>query len=433
MPSAARDLCVFLILASVSAMPGASTEKQGGEAVVFTSDVAPILMRHCVKCHRPGEIAPMSLLTWREARPWARSIQRVVVNREMPPWLANPEHGTWANDARLSQEEVDTIVSWVEGGAKRGDSAQMPEPPVFTEGWQLGEPDYVIELPAVTVPAEGPDVFRDPIVRIDLPERRWVRAVEFRPGDREVSHHQGAFMVDLAGLMAGGGGEAQALTVGPGAISPVDNEGHFNVLGLWAPGIAPIVFPEGTGRWVEPGTTLILNQHFHPNGKSERVDRTRIGLFFGEGELEAEVLAVLAGPMQLEIPAGAPNHRIDFRYELKKDSQIVSYLPHMHLRGKQMSFTAIHADGRREILLDVPEFDFNWQTFYYPEEPKLLTRGTVIEVVAHFDNSANNPANPDPHQDVGWGLDATDEMMFGVFELIEVGAETAHSAWTGEE
>jgi len=403
------------------------------EPVVFSSDVAPILMRHCVGCHRPGEIAPMSLLTYREARPWARSIQRAVASRQMPPWFANPEHGKWANDARLSQEEIDTIVAWVEGGAKRGDRSQMPEPPVFATGWQLGEPDYVIDLPAVTVPAEGPDVFRNPIVRIDLPERRWVRAVEFRPGDREVSHHQGAFMVDLAGLMATGGGDTSALVIAPGAVSPVDEQGHFNALGLWAPGIAPIVFPEGTGRWVEPGMMLILNQHFHPNGKSERVDKTRIGLFFGEGEPEAEVLAILAGPMDLEIPAGAPNHRIDFRYELKTDSRIVSYLPHMHLRGKQMSFTAVHPDGRREILLDVPEFDFNWQTFYYPEEPKLLPRGTVIEVLAHFDNSADNPANPDPNQDVGWGLDATDEMMFGVIELIEVGPRTASAETTGDE
>lgn len=427
--SCARTI-LALGLAPAVAVPAVAAN---AKPVVFNSDVAPILMRHCVKCHRPGEIAPMSLLTYREARPWARSIQRAVVNREMPPWLANPEHGRWANDARLNQEEIDTIVAWVEGGAEPGDPTEMPEAPEFTQGWQLGEPDYVIELPSVTVPAEGPDVFRNPIVRIDLPERRWVRAVEFRPGDREVSHHQGAFMVDLAGLMAANGGETPALIIAPGAISPVDDQGHFNALGFWAPGSAPIVFPEGTGRWVEPGAILILNQHFHPNGQSERTDQTSIGLFFGEGEPEAEIVAILAGPLELEIPAGAPNHRIDFRYELKTDSKIVSYLPHMHLRGKQMSFIAVHPDGRREILLDVPEFDFNWQTIYYPKEPKLLPKGTVIEVVAHFDNSADNPANPDPNQAVRWGLEATDEMMFGVFELIEVRDETEPPTSTAEE
>ena len=184
----------FLGLASALALPAGAAD---AGSRVFSSDVAPILMRHCVGCHRPGEIAPMSLLTYRDARPWARSIQRVVASGEMPPWFASPEHGEWANDARLSRLEIDTIVSWVEGGAKPGDPAAMPEPPELTEGWRLGEPDYVIELPEVTVPADGPDLFPNQFVLLNIPERRWVRAVEFRPGDRTVNHHQVAFMVNL--------------------------------------------------------------------------------------------------------------------------------------------------------------------------------------------------------------------------------------------
>ena len=172
-----------------------------------------------------------------------------------------------------------------------------------------------------------------------------------------------------------------------------------------------------------------MNQHYHPNGRSETTDRTRIGLYFGDGEMEAEISAILAGTTDFSIPAGVSEHRLEARHEVKTDSKIVSYFPHMHMRGKRMSFTAVYPDGRREILLDVPEYDFDWQLFYYPEEPKLLPAGSVIEIVAVYDNSADNPDNPDPTRDVGFGLESTDEMMFGVFELIELGS--AESTSTG--
>lgn len=424
---AIRNGLVTGALAVASSMvAGPAAGAADDDQTVFSSDVAPILMRHCVACHRPGEIAPMSLLTYREARPWARSIQRVVASGQMPPWFASSEHGNWANDARLSQEEIHTMVSWVEGGAKPGDLARMPEPPVFTEGWQLGEPDYVIELPEVTVPADGPDLFPNQFVRLDIPERRWVRAVEFRAGDSTVNHHQVAFMINP-------NQESEAANV-RGETDAVEDDGRFNVLAIWAAGTAPTVFPDGAGRWVEPGEFLVMNQHYHPNGKNQTTDRTRIGLFFGEGEMESEISAILAGTTDFVIPAGASSHRLEARHEITTDSRIVSYFPHMHMRGRQMLFTAVYPDGRREILLDVPEYDFDWQLFYYPEEPKLLPAGSAIEIVALYDNSADNPDNPDPGRDVGFGLESTDEMMFGIFELIEVGPdEAAKSAATGGE
>ena len=416
---------VASLAAAAFAVPVAAADS---DAVVFSRDVAPILMRHCVGCHRPGEIAPMSLLTYREARPWARSIRRVVVNGEMPPWFANPEHGVWANDARLSKDEIETIVAWVDGGATPGDPALMPEPPRFRDGWQVGEPDYVIELPPVTVPATGPDLVPNQFVRLDVSERRWLRAVEFRPGDRTVNHHQIAFIGGFGGMGAGNGQERSVGGQARGRASGVD----LRIFAVWAVGAAPTVFPDGAGRWVDPGTVLLINQHYHPNGESERTDRTRIGLFFGEGPLEVEVEAILASRMDFTIPAGAQDHRIVARHELGNDSRIVSYFPHMHMRGRAMSFTAVYPDGSREILLDVPEYDFDWQLFYYPEAPHLLPAGSVVEVAARYDNSTANPDNPDPTRDVGFGFQSTDEMMVGIFELIEVGlGESAESVPTG--
>ena len=366
--------------------------------VTFSRDVAPIFYRHCVSCHRPGEVAPMSLLSYEEARPWAKSIRRAVAAREMPPWFADPQHGRFANDRRLSERELETIVRWVEAGAPAGDLSEIPPAPALSVGWQLGEPDYVIDLPAVEVPATGDDIFPSPIIRLDIPARRWIRAVEVRPGDREVNHHVVLFMSN---------GRA------------VDEEGRFNILAVWAAGTGPTRFPEGMGRWVSPGDVLVGNLHYHPNGVEPRTDRSRVGLYFGEGEPEREVAAVLAGTTDFSIPPHAANHELAVTHTLKRDSTIVSYFPHMHLRGKDMAFFARYPDGRRETLLSVPGYDFDWQLFYYPEEPKQLPAGTVIEIVAHYDNSAANERNPDPSRAVGFGLQSTDEMMFGVFEYFE--------------
>ena len=396
--------------------------------VTFSRDVAPILNQHCVGCHRPGEIAPMSLMTYREARPWARSIARVVASRQMPPWFADPDHGEWANDPSLPEDEIDAIVAWVDGGAQAGDPALLPEPPTFTEGWQLGEPDYVIELPPVTVPADGPDLFLNQFVTIDIPERRWIRAVEFRPGAPRVNHHQLAFKADFTGMVEDGVPltPKEALR----ASGSVDGRGYFNVLAMWGAGTAPTEFPEGAGRWLEPGAVVVMNQHYHPNGE-EQTDRTLIGLHFGEGELRSEIQAVIAGEMDFLIPAGASDHRVEYRHEIVRDSMIVSYLPHMHLRGKRMSYTAQFPDGDSELLLEVPEYDFNWQLFYYPKRPTLVPAGTVIEIVAVYDNSEANPNNPDPTRDVAFGLQSTDEMMFGFFELVEVDNEDEREDWIG--
>ena len=365
--------------------------------VTFTRDVAPILLDKCVGCHRPGEAAPMPLRTYQEARPFARAIKDRVVSRRMPPWPADRSVGSFANDPSLTSDEIAAIVRWVDGGAPQGDPKDMPPLPQFPEGWQLGEPDMIVELPEIQVPAAGADIFPIPNVTLDLKEDRWIRAVEVRPGNREVTHHA---------VLFGGGG------TGLLAASNV-----ANVLAVWAVGTPPTVYPEGMGRWLRKGQVITANLHYHPNGTAT-TDRIRIGLYFGKGELGKEVRTGVAGNVTFEIPPHASGHELRGVYVADQDISIVSFFPHMHLRGKDMKMTATYPDGRRQVLLNVPAYDFNWQLFYYPTTRLPIPRGTRIDVVAHYDNSAANRANPDPGRAVTFGETSADEMMFGTFEFI---------------
>lgn len=367
--------------------------------VTFTRDVAPILHARCVACHRAGEVAPMALLTYQDARPWARAIKDKVVARQMPPWFADPEFGAFANDARLSDIEITTIGTWVDAGAPQGDLKDMPKAPQFIEGWQLGEPDMIVELPEVQIPATGGDYFPTPNLALNLTEDRWIRAVEIRPSNREVTHHSVIFSANVGA-----------------AMGPISSGGLFDVLAVWAVGTPATVYPEGMGRWVRKGQTLRTNLHYHPNGKPQ-TDRTRVGLYFGKGELKKEVVAALAGNVTFSIPPNASNHELRAVYVVDQDISVVSFFPHMHLRGKDMKMTATFPGGRQETLLNVPAYDFNWQLFYYPKTKVPLPRGTRVDLVAHYDNSGANKHNPDPSKTVTFGEASTSEMMFGMFEF----------------
>jgi len=371
--------------------------------VTFTRDVAPILHAKCVACHRAGEVAPMALLTYQDARPWARAIKDKVASRQMPPWFADSTIGSFANDPSLTAGEIATITTWVDGGAPQGDLKDMPKAPQFVDGWQLGEPDMIVELPEIRIPATGGDYFPTPNLMLPLTEDRWIRAVEIRPGNREVTHHSVIFSANVGA----------AMRAGSGAINP---SGVFDVLAVWAVGTAPTVYPDGTGRWVRKGQTLRTNLHYHPNGKAQ-IDRTRVGLYFGTGELKKEVAASLAGNINFTIPPQARNYEMRAAYVADQDINIVSFFPHMHLRGTDMAMTATYPGGRRETLLSVPTYDFNWQLFYYPKSTVRLPKGTRIDLVAHYDNSSANKRNPDPNRSVGFGEASTAEMMFGMFEF----------------
>jgi hypothetical protein len=340
----------------------------------------------------------MPLLTFAEARPFARAIRDRVVTRRMPPWPADRAIGRFSNDPSLTAEEIATIVQWADAGAPQGDPVHMPAPPEFPEGWQLGEPDLIVELPEIQIPAAGRDLFPIPTVTVDLPEDRWIRAVEVRPTNREVAHH--------AVLFAGGNGLLQ--TTDPA-----------NVLAVWAVGTPPTAYPNGTGRWLRKNQVIAANLHYHPNGTATS-DRMRVGFYFGKGELAKEVSTAVAGNVTFEIPPHEANHELRSVYVADQDISIISFFPHMHLRGKEMKMTATFPDGRRQVLLNVPAYDFNWQLFYYPEERITLPRGTRVDVVARYDNSAANSANPNPSRLVRFGETSNDEMMFGTFEFVPV-------------
>ena len=384
----------FIILAAVTWQ--VSPAIAAAPDVTFTKDVAPLLYAKCVTCHRPGEVAPMALLTYEDVRPWAREIREKVVLRQMPPWFADPRHGAFANDPSLTADQIATIVKWVDAGAPRGDASDMPKPPQFTEGWQLGEPDLIIELPEVEIPATGPDYFPTPTIPLNISEDHWIRAVEIRPGNRQVAHHSVLFSTP-SGPLTGA-------------------NGLLNVLAVWAVGTPPTVYPEGMGRWLRKGQTLRTNLHYHPNG-TPHVDQTRVGFYFGKGELKKEVVAALAGTFNLSIPPREPNYEMRAAYIVDQDINMVSLFPHMHLRGKDMSMTATYPDGRQETLLNLPDYKFDWQLFYYPKTQLSLPKGTRIDLVAHYDNSAANKRNPDPNKTVIFGEGTDSEMMFGMFEF----------------
>ena len=395
-----RPIAVFLTALALS-LTTLTVPAMGQDAMTFSKDVAPILFDKCVTCHRPYEAAPMPLRSYDEVRPWARGIKEKVVSREMPPWFANPRHGSFKNDPTLSEEEISTITAWVDAGAPRGDPADLPELPAFSDGWALGQPDYIVELPEVTVPAEGPDYYPDlSFTMDDLPEKRWVRAIEVRPGNRKVTHHSVVFT-----------------NGNPGQGQSRQRSGFFDVLVVWSVGTNPHVFPDGVGRWLYPGQTLTVNAHYHPSGEVE-TDVTRIGVYWGKGELKKELTAVLAGTMSFEIPPRARNHELRSSYIIDQDSTVISYFPHMHVRGKDMKMIANYPNGETETLIDVPEYDFDWQFFYYPAEKVSLPAGTRLDIVAHYDNSELNPENPDPNKTIGFGTTTNDEMMFTVFEFV---------------
>ncbi len=385
-----------LVLLAVFLAPAVA----GAQTPTFAKDVAPILYSKCVECHRPTMFAPMSLVKFDDARPWAKAIRTRVAARTMPPWGADPKHGEFKNDPRLSDQEIATILAWVDGGAPKGDDQDMPTLPAFVEGWTIGKPDAVFEMEApFNIPATGTVEYQYLRIPTNLKEDKWLAAIEIKPQARAQVHHV------IAYTQPAGQKISEAGVLGPGNIGGV------------TPNKPGVIFDPGVGRLLSANTDIILQMHYTTNGEAT-TDKTVVGVRYLK---EAPAMMQRGGSViqpGFVIPAGAPAHEVRGSRVLQADTIITSFTPHMHMRGKDMTYTAKYPDGRAEVLLSVPKWDFNWQITYQLKEAKRMPKGTEIEVVAHFDNSTMNKFNPDPAKDVRWGDQTFEEMMIGFWGTV---------------
>jgi hypothetical protein len=371
--------------------------------VSYAKDVAPILGRYCVGCHRPGEAGPMSLLTYDDASSWSETIVEVLRDNRMPPARQSPpdpHHGTFVEEPYPSAAEIDTIAAWVDAGAPAGAGAKRAAPAIASAApaWAIGKPDLILSMPRpYAVPAGGVIEYQYAELLRHAGEERWVEAIEIRPSARSVVHHANVYMASPElGTVGLGQGERWA---------------------SFAPGRPPTTFPAGVARRLPRGAKLTLEVHYTPDGVA-RADRTTVAIRFSRSRPKYETRSIPLGSLSFEIPPGAPAYEVTSSYTLKGDGRIASFTPHMHDRGKDFRYQATLPDGTTKTLLFVPRYNFNWQFVYVPKEMIALPRGTVLRGTAHFDNSAANPTNPDPTKAVRWGQQTFEEMMFGFVELI---------------
>jgi hypothetical protein len=402
-------------------------------------------------------MAPFSVLTYKEVLPWAASIREKVGAREMPPWHADSRYGEFSNDRRLSREEIETIVTWVVQGAKEGNPEDLPPTPKLFRGWKMGKPDYVLAMSEdYTIEAHSPDSYVYVTFPTKFKEDTWVQAAEILPGNGRVVHHVIAHVLTPEALSSGAkrnnaefpqADNAPTIFYKQGSLSrvkmdaPVIDDGAnapnggslFNrrtgdgaagysvLLASYAPGKGPDVYPPGTAKLIPAGSTIVLQIHyssFHGAIETPQRDRTIVGLIFAKEPPERRAVTFTVPNHFFKIPAGDANHKVTAAYTFDRDVQLISYMPHMHLRGKDMKYEVVFPDGRRQTLLWVPKFEFNWQTVYRLKNPIMIPRGTRIVVTAHFDNSAKNEHNPDPTKAVRWGDPSYDEMMIGWIEYV---------------
>lgn len=391
--------------------------KAKAETPTYTKDVASILYRRCLDCHRKGEVGPFGLETYEQARKRAADLANVVTDRSMPPWKAvHGVGGPFKDDRSLPESEIATIVAWAEGGAPEGNAADLPPMPKFSNDWSLGTPDLIVDIgEEMAVPSNGQDIYRCFVRPTSLPNDVYLSAIEYEPGNRRVVHHILAY-VDTSGQAR----KKDAADPGPGysCFAGPEVEVHGD-LGGWAPGNLPSQLPDGIGRSLPKGADIIIQVHYHPTGKPE-TDRTRIGLYFSKKPVKQTLqwsFALNEKDLVLE-PGTIKTIRGD--WVVPVDTVAYALTPHMHLLGKEIGMTVKFPDGRVKDLIKIGDWDFNWQTTYYLQKPVDIPKGSVVSVISTFDNTSGNPRNPNnPPKLVRWGEATTDEMCIGFIALTK--------------
>lgn len=385
--------------------------------VTYSEHIATILQKNCQTCHRHGEVAPFTLTDYGDAKAWATEIAVYTQSRLMPPWKPAPGYGHFKNERRLTDSQIELIARWADAGAPPGDLNAVPTAPEFHDGWALGEPDHVFEMPVeYEIDAEGEDEYRQFIIPTNFETDMYIQAVDVQPGNRKTVHHVIPYLdVD---------GEARKLDAQdpkPGYVTDGTGPGFdaAGSLGGWAPGVTPSVLPEGVGYLLPKGADIVMQVHYYRTGHVE-YDRSRLGLYFSKVPDTARLHIGSAINSDFVIPAGEAWYEVLASREVKEDVYLLGAMPHMHLLGRDMRLVATTPEGEAHDLIWVKDWDFNWQDVYHYQAPLRLPVGTTINLVAHFDNSAENPANPHtPPIPVGWGEKTTDEMCIGFFYYVK--------------
>ncbi len=372
--------------------------------VTFAKQVAPIFQKRCEECHRAGGMAPMSLVTYEETRPWARAIKEKVAGREMPPFHAAGAVGRYQNDPRLTDEEIATIVKWVDGGAPKGNPKDSPKPVQWKNEWAFGEPDLAVKAKQpYTVKASAKDHYVFFVFDYVFPEDTWIRSIVTRPGNLKAIHHANThivppmFKAPPEGFIAGD-------------FEP-SVRGTIMVAG-WAPGVQPVMLVDGMAIRIPKGMRLGIQIHYAPAEK-ETADQTQVGVYFADGLVKKHMRVMFGDRRDLSIPPNDPSYSLTSTKTFDADSIIHFFHVHMHLRGKSYAMKLTYPDGRQEVALEVPRYDFNWQRTYVLTEQMRVPKGTKVEFTGTYDNSPKNSFNPDPSLTVKWGEKTTDEMMQG--------------------
>jgi peroxiredoxin/mono/diheme cytochrome c family protein len=370
--------------------------KPRGDAVTYSREIARIFQNRCVECHREGEIGPFNLASYEDAIGWAETIREVVDQGRMPPWFADPKIGHFVNDARLSDEEKRQITAWVDAGCPEGDKKDLPQPRQFVSGWSIPQPELILKMSEKPfhVPTEGVVDYQHFTVDPGFTEDKWMVACEARPGNREVVHHILVFLQSPKG-------EVELL--------------RGSLLAAYAPGSPPRMMENGMAKLIPAGSKIVFQMHYTPNGKPQD-DISTLGLKFCDAkDVTQKAESGFAINFLFQIPPGAKNHKVTSKAFFKEDRLLLSMTPHMHMRGKSFRYEAIFPDGKREVLLDVPHWDFNWQIDYILAQPRLMPKGSSLYCEAYYDNSADSPTNPDPTKTIRFGEQTWDEMMIGWF------------------